>query len=184
MDYTKRIDVGFTYWIVDGIEDIDDVIMYIMKHGYTPGDGRTFIIASIPLIEVVGSREYMIPMNDTPSNIARDHSVLLEATTYTIIDYYIDMIDMTRYMISPLGDVVLDDIILPLTYTEAAYSRGVQYNRGDCILTFRSLTSYILSKYDWSVVGTVMCSGTDKYAVHNVKEGPLCILEGILFYER
>lgn len=183
MNNTKRVDTGFAYWIVpaDCNDSIESVYTYIVSHGYTPGDGTTFIIIHP---SIMTDNDYLVPAYGDPLQVAAEHAALLEAYTYTVIDYQLDILDMTKYTISPSGEVLLDGIVLPMSLIDAAFSKAIQYNRGDPILTFKALTSYILSRYDWRSIGMVMCDNTHKYSVRKISGGPLHILPGILLYER
>lgn len=182
MNNTKLIDIGFTYWIVSDrcTHSKDEVMSYIERHGYSPGDGTTFIIVD-PILR--WENEYVIPLYGDPITIARGHTSMREGEMFTIIYYEMDILNMTKYVLVD-GKVYLDDELLSISPTDAAYSKGIQYNRGNTITTFRSLTSYILSKYNWDRVGMIICEGTSKYSVRKVSGGPLSILPGIILYER
>lgn len=187
MDNVRRTDVGYTYWTVSKLreyESLDDVIYYIQKHGYSAGDGSTFIIMSVHLLPP-SYPSYILPEYGDPLEIALSHTILLKGRNYTMIDFSLDIVDMTKYRIDKEGRVVIGETDLGIDPIEAAMMKGVQYNRGSPIDTFRKLTSFILSRYDIDRYGTIVCPTTDKYSVRSVQDiQNIIVLKGIILYER
>jgi hypothetical protein len=189
MDDTKRVDVGYTYWCVNdrhNVTSLPSVLSYIQSHGYSPGDGTTFVILSPYLSYMNRGEEWIIIGYGDEKDIAFSHTMEKGGKIYTLIDYGLNILDMTKYTISPSGEVMLDGYPLGITSEQAAYARGVQYNHGSPITTFRQLTSYIISHYDMNHISLVILSTSSKYSVRSTREEypRLEELKGIILYDR
>jgi len=189
MDDTKRVDVGYTYWCVNDrhkVTTLSSILSYIQSHGYSPGDGTTYVIISPYLSYLSRGEEWVIIGYGDEKDIAFSHTKEKGGKIYTIIDYDLDILDMTKYTISPSGEVMLEGVPLGITSEQAAYARGVQYNHGSPIITFRQLTSYIISHYDMSHIAIVIVSSSSGYSVRSTIDGypRLAELKGIILYER
>jgi hypothetical protein len=184
MDNTRRTDVGYTYWTVSrdmGMsKSFDDIVYHIQKHGYSAGDGSTFIIMDVGVLPN-SYPDYVLPQYGRIEEIALVNTMERGGLNYTLIDVSLDIVDMTKYKIDKSGRVLIDDVVTDVSQRDAAIIKGIQYNRGDTINTFRKLTSFILSRYDMNNIGMVSCS-VPGYSVRSVKGGREETLYGIILF--
>jgi hypothetical protein len=186
MDNTKRSDVGYTYWTLSSsysdIISLKEIERHVMEQGYSLGDGYTFLIVDINISKKMSYLpSYVLIEYGNPIDIAHDHTVINYGKNYTMIDMNIEILDITKYSIDKRGEIILNGVNLDISTTDAAYIRGIQYNRGDVISTFRKLTSYILSRYDLNSVSIIRCSSSNKYSVRSTTSpSNMQIIKGII----